>query len=241
MVKKVVILHRLIHTGRHTEHRIVECFGLGGTFRGHPAQPPAVSRDIFTWVRLLRAPSNLALSVSRDGASITSLGNLGQGLTTLTVKNVFLISSLNLPSLSLKPLLLVLPLQALVKSPSPALWQPLQALAAALRSPCSLLFPRLNSPSSPSLSSQQRGSSPQIIAGASSSPAPTAPALSCAEGSRAGRRTPGGVSAEQGREAESPPLPCAHAAGDAAQGTGGLLDFQRTLLAHVELSLTFLF
>ena len=65
----------------------------------------------------------------------------------------------------------------------------LQALAAALRSPQSLLFPRLTSPSSPSLSSQQRGSSPQIIAGAPSGPAPTAPALSCAEGSRTGHHT----------------------------------------------------
>jgi len=66
-------------------------------------------------------------------------------------------------------------------SPSPALSQPLQALAAAPRSPRSLLLPRLSSPSSPSLSSQQRGSSPWVIAGASSGPAPTAPALSCAE------------------------------------------------------------
>jgi len=61
-----------------------------------------------------------------------------------------------------------------------------------LRSPQTLPFPSLSSPSSPSLSSQQRGSSPQVIAGASSGPAPTAPALSCAEDSRAGRRTPGG-------------------------------------------------
>jgi len=41
--------------------------------------------------------------------------------------------------------------------------------------------------------------------------------LSCAEGSRAGRRTPGGVSSEQGRGAEHPPSRCAHAAGDAGQ------------------------
>jgi len=94
-------------------HRITECFGLGGTFRGHPAQPPAVSRDIFNWVRLLRAPSNLAWNVSRDGASTTSLGNLGQCLTTLTAKKFFLISGLNLPSFSLKPLLLVLPFSGL--------------------------------------------------------------------------------------------------------------------------------
>ena len=34
-----------------------------------------MSRDICTWIRLLGAPSNLALNVSRHGASTTSLGN----------------------------------------------------------------------------------------------------------------------------------------------------------------------
>jgi len=42
---------------------------------------PAVSRDIFTWIGSLRAPSNLAWNASRDGASTTSLGNLCQGFT----------------------------------------------------------------------------------------------------------------------------------------------------------------
>ncbi|KAK4815950.1 hypothetical protein QYF61_010444 [Mycteria americana] len=59
------------------------------------------------------------------------LGNLFQCLTTLIVKNFFLKSSLNLPSLSLKPLLLVLSQQALLKilegcykvSPQPSLLQ----------------------------------------------------------------------------------------------------------------------
>jgi len=37
-----------------------------------------VSRYIFNWIRLLRAPSGLAWNVSRDGASPISLGNLGQ-------------------------------------------------------------------------------------------------------------------------------------------------------------------
>jgi len=59
---------------------------------------PAMSRDIFTKIRLLRAPSNVTLKVSGDGASITSLGNLFQHFITLIVKNFFLISSLNLPS-----------------------------------------------------------------------------------------------------------------------------------------------
>jgi len=101
-------------------------------------------------------------------------------------------SSLNLPSFSLKPLILVLSQQALLKRIFPSFLQaPFGHCKAALRSPCSLLFYRLNSPSSLSLSSQQRCSILQIIFVASSGPAPTAPCLSCAEGSRAAHRTPG--------------------------------------------------
>jgi len=37
-----------------------------------------MSRDIFNQIRVLRAPSNLAWNGSRDGASPTSLGNLGR-------------------------------------------------------------------------------------------------------------------------------------------------------------------
>ncbi|KAK4825808.1 hypothetical protein QYF61_002413 [Mycteria americana] len=65
--------------------------------------------------RLLRAPSHLTLNVSRGGTSTTSLGNLHQCFTTLIVKNFFLISSLNLPSFTLKPLPLVLSQQAPLK------------------------------------------------------------------------------------------------------------------------------
>ena len=65
---------------------------------------------------MLKVPSSLALNASREGTSTTSLGNLFQCLTTLTVKNFFLISSLNLPSSSLKPLSLVLLLHVLTKS-----------------------------------------------------------------------------------------------------------------------------
>ena len=67
-----------------------------------------MSRDIINSTRLLRALSNLILNVSRDGASTTSLGNMCHRFTTLIVKNFFLLSSLNLPSLSFKPLPLVL-------------------------------------------------------------------------------------------------------------------------------------
>ena len=72
-----------------------------------------MGRDTFHHTRLLKNPSNPVLNTST--ASTTSLGNLFQCLTTLIVKNVFLISNLNLPTFSLKPLLFVVSLHALVK------------------------------------------------------------------------------------------------------------------------------
>ena len=76
-------------------------------------------------------------------------------LTILIAKNFFLVPNLNLPSFSLKPLPLVLSLHALVKSPSPALLQAhFRYWKAAVRSPQSLLFSRLNNPNSLNLSSQ---------------------------------------------------------------------------------------
>ncbi|KAK4828375.1 hypothetical protein QYF61_026113 [Mycteria americana] len=65
-------------------------------------------------IRFLKAPSIQTLNPFSDGASITSVGNLFPYLTTLIVKKFFLMSNLNLPSFSLKPLALVLPPQALV-------------------------------------------------------------------------------------------------------------------------------
>lgn len=55
----------------------------------------------------------------------TSLGNSIQCLTTPTVKNFFLIFSLNLLSISLKPFPLVVSLRGLVQSPSPSSLQTL--------------------------------------------------------------------------------------------------------------------
>jgi len=75
-----------------------------------------MNRDIFHQSRVLRAPSNLALNTARKGTATASLGNLGQGLTTPIVENFFLISSLTLPSYSLKTLPFVLSQQALLKS-----------------------------------------------------------------------------------------------------------------------------
>jgi len=105
-------------------HRIMEsqnALGWKGPFKAISSNPPAISRDIFNWIGLLRAPSNMAWDVSRDGASPTSLHNLCQGFTTLSVKNFFLISSLNLPSFSFRSSPLVLSLQALLKSLFPSI------------------------------------------------------------------------------------------------------------------------
>jgi len=79
-----------------------------------------MSRDPFHQSRVLRAPSNLVLNTSREGAATASLGSLGQCFTTTMVKNFFLISNLNLPSFSLEPFPLVPSLHTLVKSPSPS-------------------------------------------------------------------------------------------------------------------------
>jgi len=74
-----------------------------------------MGRDLFDQLRVLRAPCSVALNSARERTATTSLGNLGQDLTTLMVKNFFLISNLNLPCFSLKPSPFVLSLQALVQ------------------------------------------------------------------------------------------------------------------------------
>ena len=56
-------------------HRTTESFELGGTPKGHVVQLPAVNRE-FTAPSAAQSPSSLTLSVTREGASITSLGNL---------------------------------------------------------------------------------------------------------------------------------------------------------------------
>jgi len=61
--------------------------GWKGPERSSGSNPPAISRDIFHQTRVLKAPSNLALKPAREGAATAFLGNLGQGFTTLTVKN----------------------------------------------------------------------------------------------------------------------------------------------------------
>ena len=78
--------------------RIIECFGLEGAFRGHLAQPPCSEQGLLQLDQVAQSP--IQPDLSRDGASATSLGNPFLYFTTLIVKNFFLVSSLNLPSLS---------------------------------------------------------------------------------------------------------------------------------------------
>ncbi|KAK4823315.1 hypothetical protein QYF61_000917 [Mycteria americana] len=73
----------------------------------------------------------------RDGDSTTSLGSLFQCLTTVSVKEFFLISNLNLPWRNLRPFPLVLSLVTWEKRPTPTSLQP----PFRLNSPSS--FPQL--------------------------------------------------------------------------------------------------
>jgi len=66
-----------------------------------------MGKDTSYWTKLFKAPSNMDLNTSREGAATAALGNLLQGLTSFIVKNFFLIANLNISSLSLKPLPLV--------------------------------------------------------------------------------------------------------------------------------------
>ena len=184
----------------HSSHRITECSGLAGTSVGHPVQPPAeagsptagctgpcpggawISPEKETpqppWAAWARAPSP---SEGRSSSSCSA------GTSSASVCAHCPLSCCWAP----------------LKRVWPHPPDPHPADIYKQKSPRSLLFSRLNSPSSPSLSSQQRVSSPRIIAGVSSGPSP---GLFCAEGSRAGRSAPRGVSPEPG--AESPPSPC---------------------------------
>jgi len=110
-----------------------------------------MGRDTFHQTRLLRAPSSLALNTARERAATASLGSLGQRFTTLIVKNFFLISSLNLSCFSLKPLPRSITPCPCRKSLSILPVGPFRYWKTAERSPCSLLFSRLNSPNSLSL------------------------------------------------------------------------------------------
>ena len=81
-------------------HRMV---WVGRDRKLHSVPNPNHRQSCYPSAQLPRALSNLALSMSRDGAPTASLDSLCQCLTTLRVKKFLLISTLNLPSFSLKP------------------------------------------------------------------------------------------------------------------------------------------
>ena len=59
----------------------------GVTLKGHLVQLPCNVQGCLQLHQVLRALSSLTLDVFRDGTSTTSLGNLCQCITTLTVKS----------------------------------------------------------------------------------------------------------------------------------------------------------
>ena len=134
--------------------RILERPGLKRTTMTITFQPPAVCKVANQQTRLPRATSSLALNASRDGASTASLDNLFHCVTTLWVKNCLLISNLNLRLSQFKT---IPPCPITIhpsKQPYPScIYAPFKYWKAAVRSPWSLLFSKLNKPSSLNLSS----------------------------------------------------------------------------------------
>ncbi|KAK4819021.1 hypothetical protein QYF61_024137 [Mycteria americana] len=208
---------------KQTPHPSLYCYSLM-MFR--QSNPPAMSMDIFNYIRSLRAPSNLTLNVSKDEAFTTNRGNLFQWFTTLIVKKkVFLISSLNLASFSLKQLTLVLSQQVLLKilkghntvSTEPSL---LWAEQPQLSQPFSIgeVFHPSDHSCGPPLDLLQQVHVFPVL------------------------RTPEldavlQVGSHQSRvEGQNHlPQPAGHASFDAAQDMVGLLGCEHTLLAHVQL------
>jgi len=159
-----------------------------------------MGRNPFHQPRVLKAPSSLALSTAREGAVTVPLGSLGQGLTTRRVPYIQSKSPLFQREAITPCPLTPCPCKKFLSS---FLAGPFRYSQAVVRSPRSLLFPRLNSPISLSISSQQMGSSPQIISVASSGPTPTGACLSGAEGSRSLSH-----SFQITMRFKPPPLPC---------------------------------
>ena len=141
--------------------------GLGwkGPLRSSSSKPPEIGRDTFLQTRLLTVPSNLALNTSREGTFTTSLSNLFQCLTTLTVCVRYI-----LPNIQSKSTLFqfkgIFPHPVTTcpsKVPLHLSYRP-QVLEGHYKVPLqSLLFSRLKPSSTLSLSLQGRCSSPLII------------------------------------------------------------------------------
>ena len=135
-------------------HRIIEWPGLKRTTVIISFQPPCYVQDRQPADQAAQSHIQPGLECLQGWGIHNLLGQLFQCVTTLCVKNFLLISNLNLPCLSLKSLPLVLSLPTIVKSHSPScLCAPFKYWKATVRSPWSLLFSKLNNPSSLNLSS----------------------------------------------------------------------------------------
>ena len=121
-----------------------------------------MGKDTFHKIRLLKAPPNMTLNTTNNGASTTSLGNLFHCLATLIIKNIFLISKSTL--FQFKTITLCPVFTGPGKSLSPSFLEALlKYWNTATRSPLSLLSSRLNNANPLSRSSQEKCSSPLII------------------------------------------------------------------------------
>ena len=102
-------------TQDHWDHRIIEGFGLEGTFKIIWFQPPCHEQGHLPLDQVAQSSIQPGLEHCQGGSSHSFSGQRVQCFTTLMVKNFFLISNLNLPSFSLQPFPLVLSLHTLVK------------------------------------------------------------------------------------------------------------------------------
>lgn len=76
---------------------------VGRILKPIPFHPLVMGRDTLHSPRLIQGPSSLALDTSKDEAATAVLGNLCQGLNTLTGNNFFTVTHTTPPSGSGKP------------------------------------------------------------------------------------------------------------------------------------------
>jgi len=122
-----------------------------------PTPPPQLEQVVRNHVQL---------NTSRDGDSTTSSGNLCQHIFTFTVKiKVLSHIQMEFNAFQLYSLLLSLSLDTTEseRSLAPSSFPPIRCLYTLIRSPLRLLFSKLKSSSSLSLSSYKRCSSPLTI------------------------------------------------------------------------------